>query len=195
MSDIRTTPLTPLAGLGPTEIETSRLRLRPLRRRDAALIALYASDRRVAWMTATIPHPYPPGQADAFVERAMMPSSKDIVWAIDAGADDENGLLGVVRLTRGENGEAEINYWLAPAFWGAGLASEAVEAVVDWARARGWRALNAAVVQDNTASVKVLTRAGFEYQGEGEVHGLARKAMVPTFRYRHNLGHGPGHGQ
>lgn len=185
--DIRTTSL---AGLGPSEIATPRLRLRPLRRRDAALISLYASDRRVAWMTATIPHPYPPGQADAFVERAMLPSAKDIVWAIDAGADDENGLLGVVRLTRGEGDEAEINYWLAPAFWGTGLASEAVEAVVNWARATGWHALNAEVIQDNTASVRVLTRAGFEYTGEGEVHGLARMAMVPTFRYRHLLGHG-----
>lgn len=187
MSDIRTTPL---AGLGPSEIETSRLRLRPLRRRDAALIALYASDRRVAWMTATIPHPYPPGQAEAFVERALLPSSKEIVWAIDAGEDGGNGLLGVVRLTRDGNDEAEINYWVAPAFWGTGLASEAVEAVVGWARETGWQALNAEVIQDNTASAKVLTRAGFEYQGEGEVHGLARNAMVPTFRYRHRLGHG-----
>ena len=47
------------------EIVTPRLRLRRLRPRDAALIALYASDRRVAWATAVIPHPYPPGAAEA----------------------------------------------------------------------------------------------------------------------------------
>lgn len=189
MSDTRTpSRSTPgLSEIRPSEIITSRLRLRPLRRRDAALVGLYASDRRVAWMTATIPHPYPPGQAEAFVERALTPGTKDIVWAIDTGADDENGLIGVIRLTRRESGEAEINYWLAPAFWGTGYASEAVEAVVGWARVHGWTALVAEVVQDNTASVKVLTRAGFEYEGEGEVHGLARHAMVPTFRYRHNL--------
>ncbi|MFT3972365.1 MAG: GNAT family N-acetyltransferase [Amaricoccus sp.] len=185
MSDTRTPPR---AALGPSEITTPRLRLRPLRRRDAALIGLHASDRRVAWMTATIPHPYPPGQAEAFVERAMSPAAREIVWAIDAGSDEENGLIGIVRLTRREGDEAEINYWVSPAFWGTGYASEAVEAVVRWARATGWHGLIAEVIQDNTASVKVLTRAGFEYQGEGEVHGLARKAMVPTFRYRHRLG-------
>ena len=55
------------------EIVTERLRLRRLRPRDAALIALYASDRRVAWTTAVIPHPYPPGAAEAFVERILSP--------------------------------------------------------------------------------------------------------------------------
>ena len=185
MSDTRTPQRT---ALGPSEITTPRLRLRPLRRRDAALIGLHASDRRVAWMTATIPHPYPPGQAEAFVERTLSPVATEIVWAIDAGADDENGLIGVVRLTRRPGNAAEINYWVAPAFWGTGYASEAVEAVVRWARATGWSALTAEVLQDNVPSVKVLTRAGFEYEGEGEVHGLARGAMVPTFRYRHKLG-------
>lgn len=185
MSDTRTPPR---ATLGPSEITSPRLRLRPLTRRDAALIGLHASDRRVAWMTATIPHPYPPGQAEAFVERARSPAATEIVWAIDAGEDDENGLIGIVRLTRRDVDRADINYWIAPAFWGTGYASEAVEAVVRWARATGWHRLDAEVVQDNTASVKVLTRAGFEYEGEGEVYSLARKAMVPTFRYRHGLG-------
>lgn len=185
MSDTRTSPETTL---GPSEITSARLRLRPLRRRDAALIGLHASDRRVAWMTATIPHPYPPGQADAFVERVLSPASKEFVWAIDAGEEDENGLIGIIRLTRRDGHEADINYWIAPAFWGTGYASEAVEAVVSWARATGWLALDAEVVQDNTAAVKVLTRAGFAYEGEGEIYSLARKAMVPTFRYRHRLG-------
>lgn len=187
MSDTRIPPRT---ALGSSEIATARLRLRPLRRRDAALIALHASDRRVAWMTATIPHPYPPGQAEAFVERALSPAAKEIVWAIDAGDDDENGLIGIVRLTRAAGDEAEINYWIAPAFWGTGFAREAVEAVVRWARATGWQAVTAEVIQDNTAAVKVLTHAGFEYEGEGEVHSVSRKAMVPSFRYRHSLGAG-----
>ena len=38
-----------------SDIETERLRLRRFRRSDAALIELYASDRRVAWMTERVP--------------------------------------------------------------------------------------------------------------------------------------------
>ena len=41
----------------PLDIATERLRLRRFRPSDFALIELYASDRRVAWMTERIPHP------------------------------------------------------------------------------------------------------------------------------------------
>ncbi len=43
-------------------VETDRFDLRPLRKSDMGLIELYASDERVARMTASIPHPLPPGQ-------------------------------------------------------------------------------------------------------------------------------------
>jgi RimJ/RimL family protein N-acetyltransferase len=47
----------------PPVIEAPRLVLRPLRPSDAGLMTLYASDRRVAEMTTSIPHPLPPGMA------------------------------------------------------------------------------------------------------------------------------------
>ncbi len=52
-------------------IRTERLVLRPLRASDAGPITLHASDERVARMTAAIPHPYPPGAADAFIEGTL----------------------------------------------------------------------------------------------------------------------------
>ena len=55
--------------LHPVDIATERLRLRRFRPSDAALVQLCASDRRVAWMTERVPHPYPPGLAEAFVAR------------------------------------------------------------------------------------------------------------------------------
>jgi RimJ/RimL family protein N-acetyltransferase len=170
------------------DIATPRLRLRGLKPRDAALIALHASDARVANMTAVIPHPYPPGLAESFVERARAPGARDRVWALDAGEEGENGLIGLIALKPRGDGEAEIGYWVAPAFWGTGYAGEAVEGVASWAAARGLRALVAEVFQDNPASIRVLNRAGFAYEGEGEIHALGRGAMVPTFRYRLRLG-------
>ena len=172
------------------EIVTQRLRLRRLRPRDAGLIALYASDRRVAWATARVPHPYPPGAAEALIERATAPGTVELSWALDTGADDENGLIGLIVLRRkGEGvGVGQVSYSVAPAFWNTGYASEAVEGLVAWAAGAGWRQLTAEMFQDNAASAKVLTRAGFAYEGEGETYSLARGAMVPTFRYRRVLG-------
>ena len=170
------------------EIATPRLRLRPLRTRDAGLIALYGSDRRVAWTTARIPHPYPPGAAEAFIERVTAPGSTERSWALDTGDDAGNGLVGVIALWPKVDGEAEIGYWVAPAFWNTGYASEAVEALLPVAAEAGWRELVAEVFQDNPASARVLTRAGFGWEGAGETFSLARGAMVPTFRYRRVLG-------
>jgi RimJ/RimL family protein N-acetyltransferase len=173
-----------MAGPAQPEIATPRLRLRPLRHADAALIGLYASDPRVARMTARIPHPYPPGLAEAFVARTLSPAAAETVWALDAGGG--NGLIGTIGLRR-RDGEAEIGYWVAPAFWNAGYASEAVEALVAHAAAQGLSALAADVFQDNLASARVLARAGFVSTGPGETHSLARGGMVPTFRYRREL--------
>jgi RimJ/RimL family protein N-acetyltransferase len=170
------------------EIVTARLRLRRLRRRDAGLITLYASDPRVARATAEIPHPYPPGAAEAFIERALSPAASATTWALDTGADDENGLIGLISLKPCGDGEAEIGYWVAPAFWNTGYASEAVEGLVGQAARAGLRTLAAQVFQDNPASARVLVHAGFAYEGNGELYALARRAMVPTFRYRRGLG-------
>ncbi|TPE51458.1 GNAT family N-acetyltransferase [Amaricoccus solimangrovi] len=175
--------------LSPEVIETERLRLRGLRPSDAALLTLYASDARVAKTTTDIPHPFPPGYAEAYVERVTRPGSRDLAWAIDTGAADEgNGLIGRISLRVLDDGRAELAYWIAPAFWGAGYATEAVRAVTAYADARGIGALVAQVLQDNERAARALTRAGFVYLGEGEIYSVGRAAMVPTFRYRREAG-------
>ncbi|HVH02868.1 MAG TPA: GNAT family N-acetyltransferase [Amaricoccus sp.] len=170
-----------------SDIDTRRLRLRRLRPADAALVALYCGNEKLAHMTAVIPHPYPPGAAESFVERTLASPASGLTWALDTGADGENGMVGLISLKPGAPGEPELGYWVAPAFWGTGYATEAVAGVVDWARAQGLKALTAVVFQDNAASMRVITRTGFGYRGETEVHSLARGAMVPSFLYRLEL--------
>ncbi len=170
------------------EFVTERMRLRPLRRTDAGVIALYCGDAGLARMTSAIPHPYPPGLAESYVNRARDTSDGETVWALDTGDDDMNGLIGLISLRLRPEGEGEVGFWVAPAFQGAGYASEAMEAIIGHAEGLGLKALVAQAFQDNLASIKVLTRSGFEYEGEGELYSLARAATVPTFRYRRVLG-------
>jgi RimJ/RimL family protein N-acetyltransferase len=174
--------------LEPVDIVTERLRLRRFRRSDAALVELYCSDPRVARMTERIPHPYPPGLAESFVERMAAGLADEVGWAIDAGGEAENGLIGTIVLRLPEPGTARIGYWLAPAFWGTGYATEAAEAVVGFAARAGLGAVTARVFQDNPASVRVLLRAGFGYTGDGEAWSVARGRMAPTHEYRRAIG-------
>lgn len=175
-------------GVDQRDLATPRLRLRRLVRGDAGLIHLYASDARVARMTSSIPHPNPPGSAEALIERVTGLGARETVWALDAGADGENGLIGLISLRPRPEDLGEIGYWVAPAFWNAGYAGEAVEAVARAAERLGMTALTAQAFQDNLPSARVLTRAGFAYVGEGELFSVARGATTPTFRYRRDLG-------
>lgn len=163
-------------------IETERLVLRPLRRSDAGLLELYGSDERVARMTRSIPHPLPPGAIDAFIVRSLADGRDEDVWAMDGSAKGLGELLGLIALERMDREQSEIGYWVAPAFWNTGLASEAVRALVE-ANPQENRTMFASVFQDNPASARVLTNTGFQYLGDAEAYSVARAATVPTWTY------------
>ncbi|RME15791.1 MAG: N-acetyltransferase [Alphaproteobacteria bacterium] len=167
-------------------IETGRFVLRPPRRGDIGLLTLYAGDRRVAEGTRSIPHPLPPGTVEAFVERAMAPERTEDVWIIDGG-EKGNEVLGALSLTRLGRDQAQLGYWVAPAFWNTGIASEAVRALVE-ANPLKSAELFAEVFQDNPASARVLTNTGFAYIGDAEAFSVARGASVPTWTYIRKMG-------
>ena len=111
-------------------IAAERFDLRPLRGSDAGLIAHNAGDARVARATANIPHPYPPGAAEALIARAQAEGRAEDIWAIDGTRTRGSEVMGLVSLTRVDEGQSEISYWVAPAYWNAGIASAAVEATL-----------------------------------------------------------------
>lgn len=167
-------------------IETERLILRPLRRSDTGNLELFASDERVARMTRTIPHPLPPGAMDAFIGRALAEDRDEDVWVLDRSTNGFGEFLGLIALERMDRNQSEVGYWIVPAFWNSGLASEAVRALID-ANPHTDKTMFASVFQDNPASARVLTNAGFEYLGDAEAFSVARKAPVPTWTYLKRL--------
>lgn len=166
----------------PPKIATDRLTLRPIRRSDAGLLRLYAGDRRVAEGTRSIPHPLPPGATEAFVETAASGRSDEHVWIMDGSAHGASEVIGLISLKPLERDQSQIGYWVAPAFWNTGFASEALRAIVA-ANPHNARTLFAEVFQDNPVSARVLTNCGFEYLGDAEAHSVARGATVPTWTY------------
>lgn len=169
------------------EIAAGRFLLRPVRRSDAGLFSMYAGDRRVAEATQSIPHPLPPGASEAYVARAMKHGGGEDIWVIDGTAAGLAEVLGVISLRRmdeskWDRGQSEIGYWVAPAFWNTGIASEAVKALVA-ANPQCNRTIFAEVFQDNPGSARVLINAGFEYLGDAESFAVARNAPVPTWTY------------
>ncbi|MGR3551518.1 GNAT family N-acetyltransferase [Pseudooceanicola sp.] len=174
------------------KIRGEGLILRPICRSDAGLVEMYGADERVARMTTSIPHPLPPGTTEAFIARAMATADTDeMVWVMDAsslGGAELKGLISLKRIESAVNGrsQSEIGYWVAPAWWNTGVASAAVQALVADNPLHN-DTIFGSVFQDNPASARVLTNAGFAYVGDAETFSVARNSKVATWTYVRKL--------
>jgi RimJ/RimL family protein N-acetyltransferase len=163
-------------------IRTERLVLRPLRPSDAGPITLHASDQRVARMTTSIPHPYPPGAADAYIEGTLTGRRAEDAWAIDATPLGGEELIGVIGY---KPGPGELGYWVGPPYWNAGYATEALVALVAHLfRARRLERLDATVFADNAASAAVLLKAGLHEIGQSSNFSVARGEVAANRIFR-----------
>jgi RimJ/RimL family protein N-acetyltransferase len=156
-------------------IETPRLMLRPPEHRDAKAIARGVGDFDVARMTASVPHPYTAEVGEGWIILTRVQSRRGLAYnfLMDAG-DGVVGCVGVFR--RRPQSDWEVGYWVAKSAWGRGYASEALRAMIGWARTDlRSRRLIAGHFDDNPASRRVLEKAGFAPTGTiTNLYSLAR---------------------
>jgi len=165
------------------EIRTERFVLRPVRPDDLGSLELHAGDERVARMTRAVPHPLPPGTAQALIDRALAEDRQEDLYVI---SNDRDEFLGTIRIEQMDREQCEISYWVVPGLWGSGIATEALRALVE-ANPCGNKTYFAAVFQDNPVSARILSNLGFAYLGEAEYFSVARNAQVPTWTYLKKL--------
>jgi [ribosomal protein S5]-alanine N-acetyltransferase len=79
------------------------------------------------------------------------------------------------------DGVAEIGYYVTPEYRGRGVATEMVVGFLDWLASTGVRRVRASVGPDNTASLAIVRRCGFEQVGErwDEEDGLELVLELP----------------
>lgn len=161
---------------------TERLLLRPGWSEDAPALARAIGERAVARMLARVPWPYREEDAAAWLALPLDPLRPRLVIASRASGE----LVGGIGL---EGGKPELGYWLARAWWGRGLATEAGRAML--AIADGVLRLpqvRAAHALDNPASARVLAKLGFRPAGEAaEMPSAGRGGVMmaqPVLRVR-----------
>jgi len=151
-------------------LATARLLLRPAELSDASAIAAGLDDFEVTRWLARVPYPYRLDEAERFLvwERGQRDGGEDRVFIVD-----RNGPIGLVSL-RGRGAEPVLGYWLSRKYWGQGLMSEAVAAVVDDAFADpGIETIQSGVFEGNVRSLAIQTKLGFEIVGHSRQHNLA----------------------
>lgn len=157
----------------------ANLRLRPVLPGDVPMVCALADDVAVSRYTDLLPHPLTPMAARTYVEEEIlnMAAGRGVAMAVERLAD--GAFLGMIGL-RLANGVAETGYWLGRRFWGEGYATEALRRMARLAfEGLGASEIRASVHPDNSASDRVLLRAGFALAGErvstscGRCGGLA----------------------
>lgn len=185
MTTIETTPGAPLAESCIPVLETERLVLRAPRIEDATAVAELANNRKIAEMTANLPYPYRPSDASAFVQ-TLANAQDGATFAVFLKREGALAFAGMCSFGRRPPEAApEIGYWIGEPYWGRGVATEAVRAVIDYAfsETEATLLLGAARVV-NPASRRILEKCGFQWSGVGLCRVKALGASVPVDRFQ-----------
>lgn len=79
------------------------------------------------------------------------------------------GRCGLLPWTIDGRQEVEVAYLLDKAVWGQGLATEAAQAILDYAfKQLGYSRIIVLVDRENAASIRVATKIGMTFEKEGE---------------------------
>lgn len=165
---------------------TPRLTLRPGWPEDAPALCRAIAHECVAVKLARLPWPYTLAHAEEWLNAGPAPGHHPLqIWAHDRGAAPE--LVGGIGL-HPEEDRLELGYWLTPAAWGRGYATEAGHAMLDIARhSLGRERVNAYHHLDNPASGRVLRKLGFRETGCATRYALARGCEVDCVTFELDL--------
>ncbi len=84
-----------------------------------------------------------------------------------------------------EFGKPEVSYWIGKEYWGMKVATRALAEFLDLVQARP---MYACVVKDNSASLRVLQKCGFEICDENKGFANAHNQEVEEFILRLEVG-------
>ena len=167
------------------EIKTERLLLRPLTLADADAVWQWVSDERVARYMV-----YP----------TYTDKEKLYEWLRSVEADDDTYEFGFVRLSDGDligsgsigpdrkEGFWGFGYNLRHDCWGMGFATEAAQAMIDFAKTTfGITRFRASHVEPNRVSGRVMEKCGLHFVGYGEFEKLDGTCPARSMEYEGTL--------
>jgi len=146
---------------------TKRLILRPPTLKDAADIAANANHIDVSRYLAFVPYPYSVKDARAFIRLCRKKAKKNpynfgITLKPIGKVIGMIGLRGLDRFGK----KAEVGCWLGKKYWGQGIGTEAMKAIMEFAfRKLKLVRLEAEVFVENKPSACLVKKAGFQKEG------------------------------
>ncbi|RVT82598.1 N-acetyltransferase [Rhodobacteraceae bacterium CCMM004] len=166
-------------------LATPRLSLREMRPGDLGAVLRIGGDVRVARMLSSVAHPWDAEAAQVWIARSLYRGRPGFRLAILR----RGRLIGSVGFGKAPGETVQtVGYFLDPAHWGRGYATEAVGALLADVLPRfGIDSVEASAFADNPASARVLTRVGFHEVARGLGRSGARLEPAEEVTYRLHL--------
>lgn len=165
------------------ELRGTACTVRSYRATDVERLAYYGNNRAV-WLNLrdAFPHPYRVEDGARYITRCRE-AEPETSFAIDVGGEAVGG-ISIRAGTDVERFGAEIGYWLGEPFWGRGIATAAVLLVTAYAfEVCKLERVYALPFARNTASARVLEKAGYMREGVLRHHSFKDGAFTDQFLY------------
>lgn len=153
--------------------------LRPFRKGDEESLRKNINDKDVSRFTITIPYPYRIKNAREWIKSCLAESRKKKKVTVRFAIDKAGEIIGGITLLHIDGHKAELGYWLARSYWRQGIMTSASKLVCIF----GFKQLKlhriyATVLPENKASIRVLEKAGFKFEGKlRKLHKRGRRLL------------------
>ena len=149
-----------------------KVEIRAWRPEDAGQLAAICNNRKI-WINVRDRFPHPYTVADAVEWIAYTLTQKPLQNFAVLYNNQVAGSVGVTPKDDVYRKTIEIGYFVGEAFWGKGIATEAVRLAIDYINNQfSIVRIFAEVFSHNTASMKVLEKNGFHLEG------IRKKAVI-----------------
>jgi [ribosomal protein S5]-alanine N-acetyltransferase len=166
------------------KLKTERLIIRSLEPKDAKELSILGNNPKIAQnLTDAFPNPYTLQHAKQWIKKNNDPKSTNYVLTLD------NKVIGGIGLSI-KNGErkhvAEVGYWIGEAYWGKGIATEALKAITEYTfKTFKVERIEAKVYTWNPTSGHILEKVG--YKCEGLIRSGSLKGGKPVDEYLYSI--------
>ena len=163
-------------------ITTDRLVLKKPNKDHIPCIVRAVDDWNVVRWLSRVPFPYRELDAISFVDDSQLCFDNGTAYRFLIFY--ENDVVGCIGLERQKSQHFELGYWIARRFWGLGIGTESVKAIIQFAfNDLGGTQIEASCHYNNIASSKILAKSGFIHTGYGIAFSTALGKNVREMQY------------
>ena len=150
----------------PVIIKTKYFTLRPLCKSDAPAIFMHINDRIIFRNLLSVDYPYTLNKIRKELRqtqnRARRKNKKNISFAIEIDGE----CAGIISIQDINEHKAEISYWIGRQYRGKGIMTKVVKEITKFGFGQiGLKRMYAHVFPYNKASMRVLEKAGYKFEG------------------------------